>query len=97
MLETAIKELTLNKKVVIDKIGVYVYITYNEDKYEMTQYTNQSSFLDEFLDDIQKKSIKPQDIGLYEGKLSYENSKKAIIEFLNVYSECELELYSILS
>lgn len=97
-LEEAKKELIKEKEIVISNLDRYFYITYENKRFEMTQYFNV------VLEGIKEKSvfketiknIKIHDCGIYEGELTEEKAEEAILDFLNVYSNYEIEISEIL-
>lgn len=90
MLQEIAKELTTKKEIVLDKAGVLLYITYENDKFCMTQYNNVSfSSKEDFLNNINK--LTPDDIGMYAGDNDVETAEKAVLDFLNLYCKSMID------
>lgn len=90
MLKNIAKELVDKKEILLDKCGVLLYITYEKDKFCMTQYNNKSFYSKEiFLKNL--KELTPDDIGIYEGDNDVETAEKAVLDFLNIYNNSLIE------
>jgi hypothetical protein len=90
MLKDIAIELSTKKEILLDKFGVLLYITYENNKFCMTQYNDLLIYSKEdFLN--KSKELKPNDIGIYQGDNNVEIAEKAVLDFLNIYNDSLLE------
>lgn len=97
ILKDAAKKLVEEKEIIICKIDDYFFITYEDNKFNMSQYKNKSfSSREKFINKVFVDGLEANDGGVFEGENNLETAEAAIIDFLNVYAPFEIETAHIL-